>query len=101
MHQRLIHLRIRELPGDPLLCFHQVEMNRETKSVFGNADLSNVSGTLLEGNKDHFLNQARSDLALQDAENEFVECRREQTRLQEDLIYTKGESSSRKYADSK
>ena len=68
-------------------------------------NLSNLSGTLLEGNKDHFLSQARSDLAkrelhveslnkcvddlqklteaqsraLQDAQNEFVESRREQT----------------------
>ena len=32
-------------------------------SVFGNANLSNLSGTLLEGNKDHLLSQARSDLA--------------------------------------
>ena len=67
---------------------------------------------LLEGNKDHLLNQARSDLAkrelhveslnkcigdlqkrteaqnraLQDVQNEFVESRREQTRLQEELL---------------
>ena len=32
-------------------------------SVFGNANLSNLSGTLLEGNKDHLLSQARSDQA--------------------------------------
>ena len=32
-------------------------------SVFGNANLSNLSGTLLEGNKDHLLSQARSDPA--------------------------------------
>ena len=81
-------------------------------SVFGNANLSNSSKTLLKGNKDHFLNQARSDLAKrelhveslskciddpqklteaqnrapQDVQNEFVESRREQTRLQEELL---------------
>ena len=80
-------------------------------SVFGNANLSNLSGTLLEGNKDHLLSQARSDLAKrelhvdslnkcigdlqkrmeaqrrapQDVQNEFVESRRERTRLQEEL----------------
>ena len=79
-------------------------------SVFGNANVSNLSGTLLEGNKDHLLSQARSDLAqrelhveslnkcigdlqkrteaqnraLQDVQNEFVDSRREQTRLQEE-----------------
>ena len=93
-------------------------------SVFGNANLSNLSGTLLEGNKDHLLGHARSDLAirelhveslnkcigdlqkrteaqsraLQDVQNEFVESRREQTGARG--IVTKGKSSSR-YADSK
>ena len=33
------------------------------RSVFGNANLSNLSGTLLEDNEDHLLSQARSDLA--------------------------------------
>ena len=63
---------------------------------------SNLRGSLLQGNKDHLLNQgmirpgeARTScqirqteaqrLALQDAENGFVESRREQVRLQEDL----------------
>ena len=32
-------------------------------SVFGNTNPSDLSGTLLEGNKDHLLNQERSDLA--------------------------------------
>ena len=76
-------------------------------SVFGNANLSNLSGSLLEGNKDDLLSQARSDpvkrelhveshkqcigdlqkrteapsRALQDVQNEFVESRCEQTRL--------------------
>ena len=80
-------------------------------SVFRNANPSNLRGSLLEGNKDHLLNQARSDLAkqelhveflnncigelqrqteeqrlaLQDAQYGFVESRREQVRLQEEL----------------
>ena len=35
-------------------------------SVFRNVDPSNPRGSLLEGNKDHLLNQARSDLAKQE-----------------------------------
>ena len=31
--------------------------------MFGNANLSNLSGSLLEGNKDHLLSPARSDLS--------------------------------------
>ena len=31
--------------------------------MFGNANVSNLSETLLEGNKDHLLNRARTDLA--------------------------------------
>ena len=79
--------------------------------MFRNASPSNLRGSLLEGNKDHLLNQARSDLAkqelhveslnkcinelqqqteeqrlaLQDAQNGFVESRREQVRLQGEL----------------
>ena len=79
--------------------------------MFRNANPSNLRGSLLEGNKDHLLNQARSDLAkqelhieslnkcigelqrqteerrlaLQDAQYGFVESRREQVRLQEEL----------------
>ena len=75
--------------------------------MFRNADPSNLGGSLLEGNKDHLLNQAKSDLAkqelhveslhkciselqrlteeqrlaLQDAPYGFVESRREQVRL--------------------
>ena len=81
-------------------------------SVFGNTNPSHLSGTLLEGNKDHLLNQATSnparkesrveslnkciddvqkrtevqDTALQEVQNEFVESRREQARLQKELI---------------
>ena len=34
--------------------------------MFRNASPSNLRGSLLEGNKDHLLNQARSDLAKQE-----------------------------------
>ena len=34
--------------------------------MFRNANPSNLRGFLLEGNKDHLLNQARSDLAKQE-----------------------------------
>ena len=77
-------------------------------SVFRFADPSNVGGSLLEGNKDHVLNQARSELVkhehqvgncinelqqqayaqrleIQDAHHGFFESRREQTRQQEEL----------------
>ena len=76
--------------------------------MFGNADVSNSSETLLEGKEDHLLNRARTDLArreihveslnkciddlqkrtevqdraLQEVEHEFIESRREQSRLQ-------------------
>ena len=116
MHKRLTYHRLRELPGDRLhYCFHQNVINRETKRevlCFANANVSNLSETLLEGNKDHLLNRARTDLArkevhveslnkcindlqnrteaqdraLQDVQNEFVESRREQTGLQEELL---------------
>ena len=81
----------------------------EGQRALGNP--SNLTGSLLEGNKDHLLNQARSDLAkqelhfdslnkctgelqrqtevqrlaLQDAQYGFVESGREQVRLQEEL----------------
>ena len=80
------------------------QRNHMWSSVFGNANLSNLSGNLLEGSKDHMLSQARSDLAKrelhvdlqkrteaqsrasQDAQNGFVESRREQARSQEELL---------------
>ena len=34
--------------------------------MFRNANPSNLRGSLLEGKKDHLLNQARSDLAKQE-----------------------------------
>ena len=89
-------------------------------SFFGNANLSNLSGTLLEGNEDHLLSQARSDLArtelhveslkkcIGDIQNERRHKPGHQRTLTTDLwklvvargIVTKGESSSR-YEDSK
>ena len=40
-----------------------------------NANPSNLRGSLLEGDKDHLLNQARSDLAKQDLHVEsFKKC---------------------------
>ena len=81
-------------------------------SVVGNANLSNLSGTLLAGNKDHLLSQAKSDLAKReihaespnkctgDLQNEqrskaghyrtyktnLLNLSREQIRLQEELL---------------
>ena len=91
--------------------FSSEQGNLIRSSVFRNANLSNLRGSLLEGNQDHLLNHARSDLAkqepyvesinkcigepqrqtevqrwaLQDAQYGFVESRREQVRLQEEL----------------
>ena len=56
--------------------------------MFRNASPSNLRGSLLEGNKDHLLNQAKSDLAKQELHVEFTErtkSRREQVRLQEEF----------------
>ena len=95
----------------PDALFSSEQGNLIRSSVFRNANLSNLRGSLLEGNKDHLLNQARSDLAkqelhveslnecigdlqqqtevqrlvLQNSQNGFVESGREQGRLQEEL----------------
>ena len=100
-----------ETLGKPDALFSSKQGNLIRSSVFRNANPSNLRGSLLEGNKDHLLNQARSDLAKQelhveslnkcigelqrqteeqrlasqDAQYGFVECRREQGRLQEEL----------------
>ena len=50
----------------PNALFSSEQGNLIRSSVFGNANPSNVRGSLLEGNKDHLLNQARSDLAKQE-----------------------------------
>ena len=85
--------------------------NQFKSSVFRNADPSNEERSLLEGNKDHLLSQAKSELMrqehqvgslnnciselqqqahaqrleLQDAQHGYLESRREQVRLEEDL----------------
>ena len=93
---------------------HRFRLNRETWSGVLCSEKfvpSNLRGCLLEGNKDHVFNQARSDLAkqelqveslnecigelqqqtevqrlvLQDAQNGFVESRWDKVRLQEEL----------------
>ena len=98
-------------------CIDFIEQgNLMRSSVFRNANPSNLRGSLLdtflEGNKDHLLSQARSDLAkrelhieslnkcigeqrrqteeqrlaLQDAQYGFVEYRRKQVRPQEECF---------------
>ena len=128
MHKRLIHQKVGTLPGDRLHCFHQKrdeQRNQKWSSVFGNANVSKLSETLVEGNKDHLLNRARTDLArrdihveslnkciddlqkrtevqdraLQEVQHEFVESRRQQARLQEELL--RKEKVFLRYADSK
>ena len=46
--------------------FSSEQGNLIRSSLFRNANPSNLRGSLLEGNKDHLLNQARSDLAKQE-----------------------------------
>ena len=101
--------------GKPGALFSSEQENLLRSSVFRNANPSNLTGSLLEGDKDHSLNQARSDLAkqelhveslnkcigelqrqmeeqrlaLQDAQYGFVESGREQVRLQEQLSMKK------------
>ena len=61
----LIHLKVRKLcESDALFSSEQGNLTR--CSVFRNANPSNLRGSLLEGNKDHLLNQARSDPAKQE-----------------------------------
>ena len=58
---------------DALFSFEQGNLIRS--SVFRNGNPSNLRGSLIEGNKDHFLNQARSDLAKQELHVEsFNKC---------------------------
>ena len=111
--------------GETRALFSSEQGNLIRSSVFRNANPSNLRGSLLEGNKDHLLNQARSDptkqelhvespnkcigepqrqteeqiLALQDAQYGFVKSRREQVRLQEELSMK--EKSSPKYSNPK
>ena len=107
--------------------FSSEQGNLIRSSVFRNANPSNLRGSLIEGNKVHLLNQARSELAkqelhveslnecigeqqrpteeqrlaLQDAQYGFVECRREQVRIQEELSMKENvlrDTQIRKYA---
>ena len=97
--------------GKPNALFSSEQGHLIRSSVFKNANPSNLRGSLFDGNEDHLLNQARSDLvkqelhveslnkcigelqrqteeqrlALQDAQYGFVESGREQVRLQEEL----------------
>ena len=52
--------------GTPNALFSSEQGNLIRSSVFRNANPSNLRESLLEGNKDHLLNQARSDLAKQE-----------------------------------
>ena len=101
-------------PGKPaaLFSFGSEEPGNQFKSsVFKNADPSNLGWSLLKGNRDHLLNQAKSELMrqeqqvgsvnnciselqqqpcaqrleLQDAQHGYIESRRDQVRLQEQL----------------
>ena len=109
----------------PNALFSSEQGNLIRSSVFRKTNSSNLKGPLLEGNKDHLLNQARSDLAkqelhveslnkcigerqrqteeqrlaLQDAQFGYVESRREQVRLQEELLMK--EKGSLKYSNPK
>ena len=100
--------------GKPAAMFSsgiQESGNQLKSSIFKNADPSNPGRSLLEGNKDHLLSQARSELMrqvhevgalknciselqqqaygqrleLQDAQHGYIESRREQVLLQEEL----------------
>ena len=68
----------RPASGKPAALFspkRDEQRNQMWSSVFGNANLLNLSGTLLEGNRDHLLSQARSDLAKKELHVESLnEC---------------------------
>ena len=95
-----LHLKIRKLEGNTMHLSSYELGNLIKSSVFRNADPSSLRGSLLEDNKDHLLNQVRSDLGKQRAVNcnnkrknkmgitrrtTCVEFRREQIRLEEEL----------------
>ena len=61
-----------KVSGKPDALFSSEQGNLPRSSVFRNANPSNVRGSLLEGNKDHLLNQARSDLAKQELHVDFL-----------------------------
>ena len=59
--------------GKPDALFSSEQGNLIRSSVFRNANPSNLRGSLLEGNEDHLLNQARSDLAKQELHVESLD----------------------------
>ena len=54
-------LYVQKASGKSDALFSYDKRNLIRSSVFRNANPSNLRGSLLEGNKDHLLNQARSD----------------------------------------
>ena len=71
----------------PKALFSSEQGNLIRSSVFRNANPSNLRGSLLEGNKDHLLNQARSDLAKQELHVESLnKCIGELHRLHPEII---------------
>ena len=59
-------------PGKPAALFslgNEEPRNQFKSSVFKNADPPNVGRSLLEGNKDHLLSQAKSELMIQEHQN--------------------------------
>ena len=103
--------RVSEKPTAMFSSGHKEPGNQLKSSIFKHADPSNLGRSLVEGNKDRLLSQARSDqmkqehqvgslnnciselqqrthaqrLELLDAQHGFFESRREQVRLQEEL----------------
>ena len=72
---------------EPNAVFLSEQGNLIRSSVFRNANPSNLRGSLLEGNKDHLLNQARSDLAKPELHvgslNKFIGEQQRQTEQQQ------------------
>ena len=59
--------------GKPCALFSSEQGNLIRSSVFRKANPSNLRESLPQGNKDHMLNQARSDLAKQELHVESVD----------------------------
>ena len=67
--RRQVHLKNREQRGNLLQCFRQEMRNQEINSTVlfsKTADPSNLGRSLLEGNEDHLLSQAKSELMRQE-----------------------------------
>ena len=56
----------------PTALFSSEQGNLIRSSAFRNANPSNLRGSLLEGNKDHLINQSRQDLAKQEVHVESL-----------------------------